>query len=90
MVRPYRRLGARVARLLRDRTGDDVRDALVARMHELYPETVGATIVDERRLHRADCPRFAPGDFAQRPTVQTPDQNVVLRETGSVSTCRWR
>ena len=63
-------------------TDDDVRDALVARMHELYPETVGATIVDERRLHRADCPRFAPGDFAQRPTVQTPDQNVVLAGDG--------
>ena len=44
---------------------DDVRDALVARMHELYPETVGATILDERLLRRDDCPRFAPGDFAR-------------------------
>ena len=61
---------------------DDVRDALVARMHELYPETVGATIVDERLLRRDDCPRFAPGDFADRPTVQTPDSRVVLAGDG--------
>ena len=60
----------------------DVRDALVARMHDLYPETVGATIVDERQLRRDDCPRFAPGDFADRPTVQTPDSRVVLAGDG--------
>ncbi len=61
---------------------DVVRDALVARMNELYPETVGATIVDERLLRRADCPRFAPGDFARRPTVQTPDPRIVLAGDG--------
>jgi carotenoid phi-ring synthase / carotenoid chi-ring synthase len=61
---------------------NDVRDALVARMHDLYPETVGATIVDERQLRRDDCPRFAPGDFADRPTVQTPDPRVVLAGDG--------
>ncbi len=61
---------------------DDVRDALVARMNELYPETVGAQIVGERQLRRADCPRFAPGDFAHRPTVRTPDSRVVLAGDG--------
>jgi isorenieratene synthase len=60
----------------------DVRDALVARMHDLYPETIGATIVDERQLRRDDCPRFAPGDFAGRPTVRTPDPRVVLAGDG--------
>ncbi|BDX31224.1 isorenieratene synthase [Mycobacterium antarcticum] len=59
-----------------------VRDALVARMHELYPETSGATILEERLLRRGDCPRFAPGDFARRPTVQTPDRRVVLAGDG--------
>jgi len=61
---------------------DVVRDALVARMNELYPETVARTIVDERLLRRADCPRFAPGDFARRPTVQTPDPRIVLAGDG--------
>ncbi|HYO03691.1 MAG TPA: FAD-dependent oxidoreductase [Mycobacterium sp.] len=63
-------------------TDDDVRRALVARMHELYPETAGATIVEERLLRRGDCPRLAPGDFARRPTVQTPDRRVVLAGDG--------
>ncbi|MGZ8802010.1 MAG: FAD-dependent oxidoreductase, partial [Mycobacterium sp.] len=57
---------------------DEVRHALVARMHELYPETVGASIVDERLLRRDDCPRLAPGDFARRPEVRTPEPRVML------------
>ncbi|MCK5753957.1 MAG: FAD-dependent oxidoreductase [Mycobacterium sp.] len=66
-----------------DEDGDDmVREALLKRMYELYPETVDATIVDERLLRRADCPRFAPGDFADRPTVTTPDPRVVLAGDG--------
>ncbi len=63
-------------------TDDDVRHALVARMHELYPETVGASVVDERLLRRDDCPRLAPGDFARRPGVQTPEPRVVLAGDG--------
>ena len=59
-----------------------VRDELVARMHELYPETAGASIVDERLLRRDDCPRFAPGDFARRPAVLTPESRVVLAGDG--------
>jgi isorenieratene synthase len=59
-----------------------VRDELVARMHELYPETVGASILDERLLRHEDCPRFAPGDFAKRPGVLTPEPRVVLAGDG--------
>ncbi len=61
---------------------DEVRAGLIARMHELYPETVGASIVDERMLQRSDCPRFAPGDFADRPSVRTPDPRIVLAGDG--------
>ncbi len=63
-------------------TDEQVRDALIARMHELYPETARASIVDERLLRRDDCPRFGPGDFARRPTVRTPDPRVVLAGDG--------
>ncbi|WP_111512163.1 FAD-dependent oxidoreductase [Mycobacterium kyogaense] len=59
-----------------------VRDALIARMHELYPETVTASIVDERVLLRGDCPRFAPGDYAERPSVRTPDPRIMLAGDG--------
>ena len=63
-------------------TDDEVRTGLLTRMHELYPETVGASIVDERLLRRDDCPRFAPGDFANRPGVTTPESRVVLAGDG--------
>ncbi|MDQ3903863.1 MAG: FAD-dependent oxidoreductase [Actinomycetota bacterium] len=51
---------------------------LVEELHRVYPETNAAAIVDERHELRADCPLFAPGTFADRPTVTTPDRAVVL------------
>jgi carotenoid phi-ring synthase / carotenoid chi-ring synthase len=51
---------------------------LVEQLRRVYPETVAANIVDERHELRADCPLFAPGTFADRPTVSTPDPAVVL------------
>lgn len=61
---------------------DDVLRRLPIRMHELYPETVGAKVVGERVLCRQDCPRFAPGDFAHRPTVETPHAGFALAGDG--------
>ena len=61
---------------------DTVRTGLIERMHALYPETVHASIVDERLLHRGDCPRFAPGDFADRAGVRTPDPRIMLAGDG--------
>jgi isorenieratene synthase len=60
----------------------DLRERLLARMHELYPETAAARIVDERMLCRGDCPRFAPGDFAGRPGVDTPHAGLALAGDG--------
>lgn len=45
---------------------------LLSQLHALYPETRGATILEERFLLRRDCPAFAPGSFGHRPTVNTP------------------
>lgn len=59
-----------------------VRERLSARMRELYPETTSANIVGERVLCRQDCPRFAPGDFARRPTVATPQAGLALAGDG--------
>jgi isorenieratene synthase len=61
---------------------DDLRGQLLARLHEIYPETAAARIVEERVLCRNDCPRFAPGDFARRPPVRTPHPGVVLAGDG--------
>ncbi len=61
---------------------DGLRDAMMVRMHELFPETEGAGVVEERILFRHDCPRFAPGDFELRPTVATPHDGLVLAGDG--------
>jgi isorenieratene synthase len=55
---------------------------LLARLHELYPETRDAKLVGQKTLWRNDCPRFAPGDFADRPAVVTPHPGVVLAGDG--------
>lgn len=61
---------------------DTLRDRLLGRLHELYPETRGAQVVAEKVLWHNDCPRFAPGDFADRPVVTTPDDGLVLAGDG--------
>jgi isorenieratene synthase len=61
---------------------DDLREQMLARLHELYPETADSAIVGELTLTRADCPRFAPGDFAARPGVGTPHPAVALAGDG--------
>ncbi|MFN2494510.1 MAG: FAD-dependent oxidoreductase [Pseudonocardiaceae bacterium] len=54
------------------------RHHLSEEMRRIYPETADALIVDERHELQSDCPLFAPGTFADRPTVTTPDPAVVL------------
>ena len=58
------------------------KDAMAARLHQLYPETAGAQVVYEKMLHRRDCPLFAPGTFAQRPGVTTPLPGLLLAGDG--------
>ena len=70
-------------------TGDPEqgRRRLVEELHRVYPETATTTILDERHELRADCPLFAPGTFADRPTVTTPDPAVVL--AGDLTRVDW-
>ncbi|MFB6436301.1 FAD-dependent oxidoreductase [Streptomyces sp. NPDC056411] len=51
---------------------------LIEQLHTVYPETRGVRIVDQRHEWRADCPLFAVGGYADRPTVRTPDPRVVV------------
>lgn len=55
-----------------------VQRSLLDELHRVYPETAGARIVDERHELRADCPLFAVGGFASRPSVTTADPRVLL------------
>ena len=51
---------------------------LISALYELYPETRGATIVDEVWLWKQDCPSYARGAHAARPTVSTPFSRLQL------------
>ena len=61
---------------------EGLRDRLLNRLREIYPETAQARIVGEKVLRHNDCPRFAPGDFADRPGVATPYERLMLAGDG--------
>nr|WP_203593780.1 FAD-dependent oxidoreductase [Streptomyces sp. SID9124] len=56
----------------------DVQEALVGRLHRVYPETRDARIIDSRHEWRADCPFFEAGSYPLRPTVRTPHPWLTL------------
>ncbi|MEU5365895.1 FAD-dependent oxidoreductase [Streptomyces sp. NPDC005925] len=56
----------------------EVQDLLVDRLHQVYPETREANIVDARHEWRSDCPLFAVGSHHRRPTVRSPHPWLVL------------
>lgn len=55
-----------------------VKKELKSRLHELYPETKSARILDERFLFKQDCPAFKPGFSATRPEVKTVMEGLML------------
>ncbi|AKK28480.1 FAD-dependent oxidoreductase [Mycobacterium sp. EPa45] len=65
-----------------DSPQSELRERMLARLHQLYPETAAAGIVGETLLLRDDCPLFWPGAFANRPTVETPVAGLMLAGDG--------
>lgn len=65
-----------------DAPEDVLREQMLARLHEIYPETARAGIVTERILYRQDCPLFSPGSHASRPAVDTPVPGLMLAGDG--------
>ncbi len=55
----------------------EVQNRLVDRLHEVYPETRDARIVDARHEWRSDCPLFPAGAYGRRPCVRTPHPRVM-------------
>ncbi|MEU1479192.1 FAD-dependent oxidoreductase [Streptomyces sp. NPDC005760] len=51
---------------------------LVAQLHDVYPETRDARILDARHEWRQDCPLFPVGGHTDRPGVRTPRPGLVL------------
>ena len=55
-----------------------IRAELLGALHELYPETREATVLEDRFLLRQDCPSFEPGSRLSRPGVVTPHRGLTL------------
>ncbi|WP_329042367.1 FAD-dependent oxidoreductase [Streptomyces sp. NBC_00178] len=55
-----------------------VQGRILDRLHEVYPETADARIVDARHEWRSDCPVFSVGGYHRRPAVRTPHPRLVL------------
>ncbi|MFF7177036.1 FAD-dependent oxidoreductase [Streptomyces sp. NPDC008121] len=56
----------------------EVQERLVSQLHEVYPETRDARIVDAHHEWRCDCPAFPVGGYHRRPTVRTPHPRVMV------------
>ncbi|MFJ6852618.1 FAD-dependent oxidoreductase [Streptomyces sp. NPDC091271] len=55
-----------------------VQRRMLDRLHEVYPETADAGVVDVRHEWRADCPVFPVGGYGRRPAVRTPHPRLAL------------
>jgi isorenieratene synthase len=56
----------------------ELRQSMLAGLHDLYPETRDAVVLHEVFRVDRDCPAFPPGGNAGRPGVETPAQGVAL------------
>ncbi|WP_405689986.1 FAD-dependent oxidoreductase [Streptomyces sp. NBC_01185] len=56
----------------------EVRRRMLDRLHEVYPETSDARVVDALHEWRADCPVFPVGGYRRRPGVRTSHPRVTL------------
>lgn len=60
------------------RDESSVKREMLARLHELMPETCGAQMLDELYLAEQDCPGFPPGSHHRRVGVHTPEVSISL------------
>lgn len=59
-------------------TEAQIKQDMLTQLHNLYPEFQSAKVLDQRFLHRQDCPAFLPGSHARRPEVRTPFEGLTL------------
>ena len=56
----------------------EIRDTMLREMHEMFPETRQAKLLHELFMMQSNFTRWAPGDHASRPGVETPYPNLFL------------
>ncbi|NTU92593.1 MAG: FAD-dependent oxidoreductase [Chlorobiaceae bacterium] len=60
------------------RPEQEIRDTMLRELHDMFPESRGATIRHELFMMQSNFSRWAPGDHASRPGVETPFENLYL------------
>jgi len=60
------------------RPEQEIRDTMLRELHDMFPESRGATILHEIFMMQSNFSRWAPGDHATRPGVETPFGNLFL------------
>ncbi|EAT59998.1 FAD-dependent oxidoreductase [Chlorobium ferrooxidans] len=56
----------------------EIRAAMLQELHTIFPETVKAVIRHELFMQQSNFSRWAPGDHAHRPGIETPFSNLFL------------
>ncbi|MBM7440229.1 FAD-dependent oxidoreductase [Streptomyces sp. HB132] len=56
----------------------EIQRRMLDRLHEVYPETTDAGVVDAHHEWRDDCPLFSVGGYHRRPAVRTPHPRVTV------------
>ncbi len=56
----------------------ELKRAMLEELHAVFPETRGATVLHELFMMQSNFTRWAPGDHARRPGVETPLPNLFL------------
>lgn len=60
------------------RPENEIRDVMHAELHRMFPETLNAKILNELFMMQSNFTRWAPGDHATRPEVETSCGNLFL------------
>jgi isorenieratene synthase len=56
----------------------EIRETMLRELHAMFPETRQATILHEIFMMQSNFTRWAPGDHATRPGIETPFDNLFL------------
>ena len=56
----------------------EIKATMLQELHSIFPETKAATIMHELFMQQSNFTRWAPGDHAHRPGVETPFSNLFL------------
>jgi isorenieratene synthase len=60
------------------RPEEEIKSTMLQELHAMFPETLGASVLQELFMQQSNFSRWAPGDHARRPGIETPFSNLTL------------